>query len=69
MAKEIIFLVEECPEGGYTAKALNHDIFTEADTLKELKASIKDAVCCHFEKAKKPPIIRLHIVKDEVIAA
>jgi hypothetical protein len=69
MAKEIIFVVEEAPEGGYTAKALGHDIFTQADTLKQLKANIKDAVGCHFEEAKKPPIIRLHIVKDEVIPA
>ena len=69
MANEIIFVVEECPEGGYTAKALDHDIFTEADTLKELKTNIRDAVCCHFEEAKKPPIIRLHIVRDEVIPA
>jgi hypothetical protein len=69
MAKEIIFVVEEAPEGGYTAKSLGHDIFTQADTLKQLKVNIKDAVCCHFEDAKKPPIIRLHIVKDEVIPA
>jgi hypothetical protein len=69
MNTEIIFMVEECPEGGYTAKALGHDIFTEADTLKQLKANIKDAVSCHFEDAKKPPIIRLHIVRDEVIPA
>jgi hypothetical protein len=29
---EIIFLVEEAPEGGYTARALGYSIFTEADT-------------------------------------
>jgi hypothetical protein len=69
MAKEIIFLVEECLDGGYTAKALEHDIFTQADTLKELRVNIKDAVSCHFDESSKPPIIRLHIVKDEVIPA
>jgi predicted RNase H-like HicB family nuclease len=69
MTNEIIFMVEESPEGGYTAKALGHDIFTEGDTLKDLRKNIKDAVGCHFEDAKKPPIIRLHIVKDEVIPA
>jgi hypothetical protein len=69
MAKEIIFLVEEEIEGGYTARALGHSIFTEADTLEELKTNIQDAVRCHFGKLKKPPIIRLHIVKDEVIPA
>jgi hypothetical protein len=67
--REIIFLVEEAPEGGYIAKALGHAIFTEADSLDELKAMVQDAVQCHFEAAEKPPIIRLHFVKDEVIPA
>ena len=69
MATEIIFLVEEDGEGGYTAKALGHSIFTEANTLNELKTNIQDAVRCHFGNVKKPPIIRLHIVRDEVIPA
>ena len=69
MDKEIIFLVEEDAEGGFTAKALDHAIFTEAETLEELKVMTQDAVRCHFDKEDKPPIIRLHIVKDEVISA
>ena len=52
--REIIFIVEEAPEGGYTAKSLGDSIFTEADTLSELKAMIKDAVICHFDKDKHP---------------
>lgn len=68
MDKEIIFMVEEDPEGGFTAKALGYSIFTEAESLDELKAMIKDAVRCHFE-TDKPPVIRIHIVKDEVIPA
>jgi hypothetical protein len=67
--KEIIFLVEENAEGGFTAKALDCDIFTEADTLDELKTMTQDAVRCHFTESEKPPVIRLHIVKDEVIPA
>ena len=66
--EEIIFLVEESPEGGYTAKGLGISIFTEADTMDELRAAVKDAVQCHFDDTQKR-IIRLHIVKDEVIAA
>lgn len=66
--KEIIFLVEEAPEGGYTAKSLGESIFTEADDIEELKASTRDAVKCHFEDDDAPSIIRLHFVKDEVIA-
>lgn len=69
MDKEIIFLVEEAAEGGFTAKALDHAIFTEADSLEELKTMAQDAVRCHFNETEKPPIIRLHIVKDEVITA
>lgn len=69
MEKEIIFLVEEAPEGGYQAKAIGHSIFTESDTYEELKLMLVDAVQCHFEEADKPKVIRLHMVKDEVIAA
>lgn len=68
--KELIFLVEEDTEEGYIAQALGESIFTQADTLEELKAEIKDAVHCHFpDEENKPQIIRLHIVRDEVIAS
>ena len=66
--REIIFIVEEAPEGGYTAKSLGDSIFTEADTLSELKAMIKDAVICHFDKDKHPQIVRLHFIKEETFA-
>ena len=62
-------MVEESPEGGYEAHALGHAIFTEADTLEELKEMIRDAVQCHFDESEKPAIIRLHLVKDKVFAA
>jgi hypothetical protein len=64
---EIIFLVEEAPEGGYTARALGESIFTEADTWEELKEAVQDAVRCHFDEGKYPRIIRLHIVREEVV--
>jgi sulfur relay (sulfurtransferase) DsrF/TusC family protein len=48
MQNEIIFVVQESPEGGYEARALDHSIFTEANSLEELKAMIRDAVYCHF---------------------
>ncbi|MBK7662055.1 MAG: 2-oxoisovalerate dehydrogenase [Sterolibacteriaceae bacterium] len=66
---EIVFLVEEAPEGGYTARALGESVFTEADTLPELHAAVRDAVHCHFEPEAAPKLIRLHFVRDEVIAA
>ncbi len=68
MDKEIIFLVEESFEGGYEARALGHSIFTQADNFEELKAMVQDAVACHFEPSEKPLMIRLHLVKDEVLA-
>ena len=65
---EIIFLIEEALEGGYTARAIGEGIFTEGDTLEETKKNIKEAVECHFDEDKKPRLIRLHMIKEEVIA-
>ena len=65
---EIIFLIEEALEGGYTARAIGEGIFTEGDTLEETKKNIKEAVECHFYEDKKPRLIRLHMIKEEVIA-
>ena len=68
MSTEILFVIEEAPEGGYDARAVGHAIFTEADRLSELPAQVRDAVRCHFDKGKAPKLIRLHFVRDEVIA-
>ncbi len=66
---EVIFLIEEALEGGYTARALGESIFTEAETLEELKVNIKEAIDCYFDddNDKKPKLIRLHFVKEELI--
>lgn len=64
---EIIFLNEEALGGGYTAKAIGEDIFTEGHTLEEIKRNIKEAVECHFEDDKRPKLIRLRLIKEEVI--
>jgi hypothetical protein len=66
--EEIIFIVEDSPEGGFIAKALGVSIFSEADTIEQLRINVVDAVRCHFDDEKKR-IIRLHIVREEVIAA
>ena len=65
---ELIFVVEEAPEGGFTARALGESIFTEADALDELYTSVRDAVRCHFEENKAPKMVRLHFVRDELLA-
>jgi hypothetical protein len=61
-------MVEEAPEGGYTARTLGESIFTEADDLPALHEQVRDAVRCHFEEGQQPKIIRLHFVREEVIA-
>ncbi|MBK6539752.1 MAG: 2-oxoisovalerate dehydrogenase [Flavobacteriales bacterium] len=67
--KEIIFIVDESPEGGYEARALDYSIFTDGDDLEQLKANVKDAVATHFDADEMPKVIRLHMVKEIVIAA
>jgi hypothetical protein len=67
---EIIFEVHDAEEGGYAARALGQSIFTEGETWEELRGMVRDAVACHFEDAStRPKIIRLHFVRDEVLAA
>jgi predicted RNase H-like HicB family nuclease len=68
---EIIFEVrEDEADGGYNARALGHPIFTQGDTLIDLRAMVKEAVACHFEnEAERPKIIRLHFVRDEILTA
>jgi hypothetical protein len=65
---ELIFEVEEAPEGGYVARALGASIFTEADDLESLHDNVRDAVRCHFDEGEAPAMIRLHFVRDELIA-
>ena len=65
---EIVFVVEEAPEGGFVARAVGESIFTEADELAQLHERTREAVRCHFEEGKAPKFIRLHYVREEVIA-
>lgn len=66
---EIIFEVCEAEEGGFCARALGHSIFTEADTMEELRRNVREATDCHFDETmESPKLIRLHFVRDEVLA-
>ncbi len=65
---EIIFVVEEAPEGGLSARSLGESIFTQAESIEELHKQVRDAVRCHFDEGKAPKMIRLHFVRDELIA-
>jgi hypothetical protein len=65
---ELIFEVREAEEGGYTARALGHAIFTEGDTWEQLRDNVREAASLHFEDAAiRPKLIQLHFVKDELI--
>ena len=65
----VCLLVEESLEGGFEARALNHSIFTQSETIEGLRETVRDAVRCHFDDDKVPRIIRLHFVREEVITA
>lgn len=69
---EIIFEVREDEvDGGFVAVALGHAIATQGETMDELRDMVRDAVQCHFsdgESGEMPKIIRLHYVRDEVLA-
>ena len=57
---EIIFLVEDDPEGGYVARAIGESIFTQAESIAELKTLVRDAIQCHYPNQEcRPNMIRL----------
>lgn len=66
---ELLFVVEEQDDGGFLASAVGASIVTQAEMLEELRAMVRDAAACHFDEADRPRMIRLHSVRDEVIAA
>jgi hypothetical protein len=67
---EITFIAEDDVDGGYTARALEASIFTEADTFENLKAAVRDAVHCHFDDADcLQRVIRLRYVREDVFNA
>ena len=56
---EIIFLVEDAPEGGFSARAVGESIYTQAASVEELHASVRDSVRCHFEDKAAPKLIHI----------
>ena len=68
-ATEILFVVEDSPEGGLIARSADETIFTEADDMDGLRSAVRDAVRAHFEESNQPRLIRLHYVRDEIFAA
>ena len=68
--KELIFEVREDEvDGGYVASALGAGIHTEAETLEELRRNLREALLCHYgDPVDVPSVVRLHFVRDEVLA-
>ncbi len=67
MPKEVLFIVKESLDGGYEASCPSYSIYTEGETLEEIKESVIDAVKCHFDEEDMPKVIHLHVVKEEVV--
>jgi len=65
--REVIFLVDRDPDGGFTARALGYPIFTEADTWEELREAVQDAVRCHFDEEERPAMVWLRLVQEEAV--
>ena len=65
---EIVFSITQEADGGFVGECLSHDIFTQGDTWDELRANVKEAVAGYFFDQTKPSAIRLHLVRDEVLA-
>lgn len=64
---ELVFTVTQEADGGFVAECLSHDIFTEGDTWEELRANVREAVAGYFFDQQKPSLVRLHLVRDEVL--
>ena len=65
---EIVFSIYQENDGGFVAECLSHDIFTQANSWDDLRANVQEAVSAYFYDQPKPERIRLHLVRDEVLA-
>ncbi|HVS63110.1 MAG TPA: 2-phospho-L-lactate guanylyltransferase [Thermoanaerobaculia bacterium] len=65
---ELVFEITQEADGGYVAECLSEAIFTQADSWEELRANVREAVDAYFFDSAKPPLVRLHLVRDEVLA-
>ncbi|MGH9382412.1 MAG: type II toxin-antitoxin system HicB family antitoxin [Thermoanaerobaculia bacterium] len=65
---EIVFEVTQEADGGFVAECLTEAIFTQADTWEELRANVREAVAAYYGDSTEPATVRLHLVRDEVLA-
>jgi len=66
----IIFeITEDEIDGGYSASALGCGIHAEGATLEEIRRNVREAFDCYFDETmERPSGIRLHFVRDEIMA-
>ena len=65
---ELVFEVTQEADGGFVAEALGESIFTEADTWEQLRTNVREAVAAFYFDRTAPSRLRLHLVRDEVLA-
>ncbi len=65
---EIVFSVTQESDGGFVAECLSHDIITQGNNWEELRANVREAVSAYFFDQPKPAAVRLHLVRDELLA-
>jgi hypothetical protein len=65
---ELVFEVTQESDGGFVAEALGESIFTQADTWDELRRNVREAVAAFYFDRTPPARLRLHLVRDEVLA-
>ena len=68
MQEELIFEVTQESDGGFCAQCLTHDIFAQADSWNELRGDVREAVAAFFFDGQAPRVVRLHLVRDEVLS-
>ena len=70
LMKEIVFEITQEPDGGFVAECLTESIITQADDWEELRTNVKEAVAAfYFDRPERPSNIRLHLVRDEILAS
>ena len=65
---EIVFSVTQEGDGGFIAECLSHDIFTQGNSWEELRSNVREATAAYFFDQPRPASVRLHLVRDEVLA-
>jgi predicted RNase H-like HicB family nuclease len=65
---ELVFEVTQESDGGFCAECLTAGIFTQGNTWEELRENVRAAVRAFYFDAATPESIRLHLVRDEMLA-